>query len=108
MRISDWSSDVCSSDLLAWRVWRVIERMSGEVGQMPSACEAQHSVVRVHEGDLGSLRLIIRRLKGHAWGGLDRGKEGNITDARSRGDRKESREGQEVVGKCRSWWEPWI
>src|SRR3546814_19065992 len=37
MRISDWSSDVCSSDLLRHQdIWRAIDRLARESGMSPS------------------------------------------------------------------------
>src|SRR3546814_3260192 len=47
MRISDWSSDVCSSDLIPEHIiWAEVE---GEFGVYPEACERTHG----HDHTLG-------------------------------------------------------
>src|SRR3546814_18237200 len=89
MRISDWSSDVCSSDLVG------AEHFLGHHGARvePAAVEPQ----RLRIGDVGAearslrVRQIVgdRRLPGHA--------------ARS----AERRVGKECVSTCRSRWSPY-
>src|SRR3546814_5676619 len=49
MRISDWSSDVCSSDLPAVAQARQPEKQSGDPGD-PFACRAAHCAVRARTG----------------------------------------------------------
>src|SRR3546814_14237957 len=85
MRMSDWSSDVCSSDLLAHLL---LDR-----GQV---------VHREGIAALGRLHVIIETV-------LGRGTEG---DLRSRPERlhrsEESRVGNECVSTCRSRWSPYL
>src|SRR3546814_6849579 len=83
MRISDWSSDVCSSDLACMRkasqpLWRITSERtasisSGSVSQRIRTtrrpirthliCPLSHSTRAVHEDDEGRIRS--RRLKPH-------------------------------------------
>src|SRR3546814_10882933 len=85
MRISDWSSDVCSSDLSPPRG--------------PSAPEAQ---LGQHAGGIGKKWLRIRQLKDEpAAGGAQR--EGQIGEKRS----EERRVGKECVSTCKSRWSPY-
>src|SRR3546814_1264692 len=79
MRISDWSSDVCSSDLLGRQL------REGVVGG--EHLEEQHGVGE--DVGLGRHALEAQRLGGHP--------------ARS----EERRVGKECVSKCRSRWSPY-
>src|SRR3546814_7167475 len=81
MRISDWSSDVCSSDLA-----RLCADRQGARGG-------------VEDG-----RICLRRLDDRADGAED-GRDGNrrpVREARS----EERRVGEECVSTCRSRWSP--
>src|SRR3546814_4894390 len=80
MRISDWSSDVCSSDLLAAEVG---------VGQSMYAIERYTSV-----NDLGTA-VLFQQLIEHP--------VRRIVVARS----EERRVGKECVSTCRSRWSPY-
>src|SRR3546814_10272250 len=78
MRISDWSSDVCSSDLEAIRL----------------AC--------VHQ--LGNLALLTRKKNSAASNyEFDKKKSAYFTQNRS----EERRVGKECVSTCRSRWSPY-
>src|SRR3546814_11706964 len=82
MRISDWSSDVCSSDLLQHEILgRVV---------------AEHR----REGDLGPRRLHVL---GHHRGAARKNLGPLVLDARS----EERRVGKECVSTCRSRWSPY-
>src|SRR3546814_3874883 len=86
MRISDWSSDVCSSDLLH-RAGRA------RPGTGRPAAEAA--------ADLRSLRDAPAEPAAH--GGRDRFPEGRLGGDRS----EERRVGKECVSTCRSRWSPY-
>src|SRR3546814_5082310 len=82
MRISDWSSDVCSSDLLPQPLPRTLRRdrdrrpaLSGDFGRPPS------------RGD-GTLAAAVRR------------QDGDVVRPRS----EERRVGKECVSTCRYRW----
>src|SRR3546814_17102481 len=77
MRISDWSSDVCSSDLVQCRGGFVADKEAGARGQRPGAADA--------------LALAAGKLVGK-------------TAQRLRSE--ERREGKECVRPCRSRWSP--
>src|SRR3546814_17169913 len=78
MRISDWSSDVCSSDLV------------------------RSAVKRAHHGCLDDMPLGSGRGLGRRRGGCGcrGGGRRRISDRRS----EERRVGKECVGKCKSRW----
>src|SRR3546814_14180478 len=87
MRISDWSSDVCSSDLL--------EKVAGisvvEEGKGETATGDAYEITR---GDLVS---ILKSVEGLSGGKFD------MESLRS----EERRVGKECVSPCRSWWSPY-
>src|SRR3546814_14524481 len=103
MRISDWSSDVCSYDLLALGVQRLPERQL-------VMCEGGDP------GHQGLLSAYIDQDVEHLGGGADHPRRCRIgvlqydevrellvhVDARS----EERREGKECVSTCRSGWSP--
>src|SRR3546814_18501473 len=62
MRISDWSSDVCSSDLLALDLVQVRTRMNGD----PFAERARGILVRVVRHDHDARRAFCRDLHANA------------------------------------------
>src|SRR3546814_19075727 len=83
MRISDWSSDVCSSDLLTWLKWMLLtgyklSQSTGPRRAMPSTTKR--------------LRSWLGRL--NAW---------MLPTIRS----EERRVGKECVSTCRSRWSPY-
>src|SRR3546814_1291639 len=89
MRISDWSSDVCSSDLLfhpmeRWSYPRIAVRLTGDTAPRPGANYTRlpiHNQKRLHRLPPGHRRL----------------------DRRS----EERRVGKECVSTCRSRWSPY-
>src|SRR3546814_10597934 len=93
MRISDWSSDVCSSDLLAHRVTRAAVPAQVDVG---GEVGARHFHTMREQAGIEVTALC------QAAG--DRGLAGVIEDAvRS----EERRVGKECVSTCRSRWSPY-
>src|SRR3546814_12114295 len=101
MRISDWSSDVCSSDLLAAVGWslgaNVLLKALGEMGaNAPIEAAAAASAPFVleacaHKLDSGFSRVYQRRLLR------------DLKQMRS----EERRVGKECVSTCRSRWSPY-
>src|SRR3546814_4176383 len=97
MRISDWSSDVCSSDLLA-------------IQQVALACPKSADIVQA--GNFGPIRTFVeyanKEQKARFLPDLLAGKKlislgMTEPDARS----EERRVGKECVSTCRSRWSPY-
>src|SRR3546814_6203951 len=86
MRISDWSSDVCSSDLICPRAARTRERPR-DLRRRPVARDA--------EMPLRTLRLVRDALLSRR--SADRGALGEFRS-------EERRVGKECVSTCRSRW----
>src|SRR3546814_12879202 len=99
MRISDWSSDVCSSDLKEYALARKWRDEGDE--------RALHDLVRAYT------RLVVSTATRFRNYGLPMGdlvQEGNVglMQAAARFDRSEERRvGKECVGRCRSRWSPY-
>src|SRR3546814_16922250 len=97
MRISDWSSDVCSSDLLV--------SVDGKLGRQGGAAPGgqghnmDHLCLRVEEYDEAA---ILAHLKAH---GVRIGESGSRYGAK--GERSEERRvGKACVSTCRyRWWQ---
>src|SRR3546814_12029970 len=87
MRISDWSSDVCSSDL-ADRLYGVLDRQLGETGAFVAG--ADYSIA-----DIACFPWTIP----HKAQGIDL--------ARFPHRSEERRVGKECVSTCRSRWSPY-
>src|SRR3546814_13549449 len=118
MRISDWSSDVCSSDLAADREadilahGRIFEAILAEEGRrVPGGAvnpdgAARQGFAETRSGVVpeGQQHLGIRRDRPI----LPHGQEPHAADqAISLLDRSEKRGvGKECVSTCRSWWAP--
>src|SRR3546814_13005391 len=111
MRISDWSSDVCSSDLVALGVDRVSPK--ADVARELGLDDVQPAVVV----EVGDVRARLGRLPpvrtapgcGTETGGSGRG-EGHVAVVAIQTDRvrdsrsEERRVGKECVSTCRSGW----
>src|SRR3546814_13417469 len=101
MRISDWSSDVCSSDLIAFRAPAIL------LGKGPIATgwagRGPQSALRVFgpEAEIGVLR-IFRDAALNIFYGVE-GRLAVVLRARS----EERRVGKECVSTCRSRWSPY-
>src|SRR3546814_19097624 len=99
MRISDWSSDVCSSDLI-WRqiaaiVPAVRRVMRADPSVTPTTIDPEQ-VGRVHLRDPVTQLLHESELISEAVG------DGRLATVRS----EERRAGKECVSKCRYRWSP--
>src|SRR3546814_10761296 len=86
MRISDWSSDVCSSDLAFGQHGAVIRRQITQIAQRPIHSIDQHHV----PDDQVRVRLNGCSLR-------------QVSKCRS----EERRVGKECVSTCRSRWSPY-
>src|SRR3546814_1719871 len=85
MRISDWSSDVCSSDL-----------------RVGAAAPEDRGAAVGGQGDGFRLRIVDDLALRHA----DAGRIAGADDVED-GDRKSVRVGKECVSTCRSRWSPY-
>src|SRR3546814_12685771 len=94
MRISDWSSDVCSSDLRGQCIAALRRRggaaVDGSEGSIEARAQAARRVPR-HDG-----RSLRSRRDGHRPG---------VPRAEARSE--ERRVGKECVSTCRSRWSPY-
>src|SRR3546814_1357173 len=96
MRISDWSSDVCSSDLGPWYQY-VVERAAD--GVLVGDVGVGFGVPGERQVELGYRILPAHHRKGYA-----REAVGAILDHLSS---EERRVGKECVSTCRSRWSPY-
>src|SRR3546814_3198248 len=106
MRISDWSSDVCSSDLM-----RIAVMGAGGVGGFYGAklAEAGHDVVLIARGrHLEAIREHGLSIENLSDGRVSRSAVAVTDDPASigRARSEERRVGQECVSPCRSRWAP--
>src|SRR3546814_19684030 len=95
MRMSDWSSDVCSSDLLEHLV--VLDQRAGLV-----AVQARH-----HDVDEDDLRLLVGEVvaPGVEEGiGIGHGRTSLLVTLGPQARSEERRVGKECVRPCRSRW----
>src|SRR3546814_8087929 len=96
MRISDWSSDVCSSDLVHG-VQRLAQAIP-DCGQEPALAL----------GGRAGLRGLLHHLAGAGTHALVRAVVGFVHPPPQRRDRSEERRvGKECVSTCRSRWSPY-
>src|SRR3546814_11686967 len=102
LRISDWSSDVCSSDLGVELRRRQLEAVAPgvavdhrEVGVLVAVVEAEPEAEAVGQAD-----LLLHRL-----GGMDRGRALVLDPVARRSE--ERRVGKECVYPCRFRWSPY-
>src|SRR3546814_17887420 len=95
MRISDWSSDVCSSDLLVEHEVRVVHRehvLTRVLAELIGA-EARKIRMRGRRADLRDLGLGEDRCSSQRGGG------GEAADGQHEGDRKSGGQGKRVAGR---------
>src|SRR3546814_17590933 len=127
MRISDWSSDVCSSDLIAERQRRKARRRADSIARHRDGEKARARALSQQDADKAALQAVINAMTNHerhCWSrhcGNDRKKRTDIAVARrfqtplvpllraavSRIDparSEERRVGKEGVGEGRSRW----
>src|SRR3546814_15945815 len=106
MRISDWSSDVCSSDLLARRLVEVALRRAVD----PVGARAEIHLVEVADEDLVLAEPMLQPQRDHRF--LDLALEGPLRRQEHQlralhGDRTEERRvGKEGVSTVKSRWAP--
>src|SRR3546814_13954812 len=98
MRISDWSSDVCSSDLLTRLAYEVI--LSAALTMIDAAPRRRMSLGELTD----ELADAVEIASGESWddfsGGINA--EAEVSSAQQRSE--ERREGKECVSTCRSRW----
>src|SRR3546814_16068012 len=103
MRISDWSSDVCSSDLETYGALDIAFANAGIIGDMGGIFDfdpdAWAETLRVN---LIGPALMVKHA-GKAM--VDQGRGGAIVLTASRSE--ERRVGKECVSTCRSRWQPY-
>src|SRR3546814_13668829 len=106
MRISDWSSDVCSSDLLAAQLVRTASGLVAAVAAL--FARAPHPA---HSGALpADVLLLPRRVLQGVLGrsAVVRGRRAALELlGRELLRSEERRVGKECVSTCRSWWWPY-
>src|SRR3546814_12199425 len=94
MRISDWSSDVCSSDLAEARLTRWAFHPNGTEG----FAKAEVTIGGIATAGLSSQTMMAKSVAGlYA--------VGEAVDVTGRSE--ERRVGKECVSTCRSWWSPY-
>src|SRR3546814_12963419 len=102
MLISDWRSDVCSSDLEAVELLLVVEAELDDVGlRVVRRAAGEVITVVLTPGDGGAVRIlgVVRRVgNAEAEAGEMRREVGDLLTVRS----EERRVGQECVSTCRS------
>src|SRR3546814_19716943 len=96
MRISDWSSDVCSSDLLAV----FIGIFPGFVGGLDFGLEFLETRL-LFRREVGRVALERAQIPGVIVGDMGRGNDADF------GRSEERRVGKECVSTCRSRWSPY-
>src|SRR3546814_18970670 len=98
MRISDWSSDVCSSDLALAHgdAGGGAESLVGGIDRMELAVGQCHCHIDHRKTERAALQRILHAL-------VDGGNE-VLRDGPARSE--ERRVGKECVSTCRSWWCP--
>src|SRR3546814_19469875 len=98
MRISDWSSDVCSSDLISEAIGDGIKTSVGRQA-VGSRTDAETGVC--------ISRVPGNRLELSTAGASVQDKGGNIPGANHHVRSEERRVGKECVSTCRSRWSPY-
>src|SRR3546814_4479587 len=102
MRISDWSSDVCSSDLILLICWDFDPRIKLD----PAAADARRRVRCRNRGAWEAAATGLEELLGAMELELDAGQLERLDEA-SRERSEERRVGKECVSTCRSRWSPY-
>src|SRR3546814_19958605 len=97
MRISDWSSDVCSSDLPECRIARFLNR------QRPQPRGVRERIARIRIGKRGDVETGL----GKQTRAVDAGRIECAADGPAPARSEERRVGKEWVSTCRSRWSPY-
>src|SRR3546814_19141390 len=98
MRISDWSSDVCSSDLVVRAAW-AIESCNYAARDIIDMDAAEHLPRRHHPMRVASAHPIARR----AAGAVDPGQSAQARPTPQPRDRKRVVQGRRVTVLCEVW-----
>src|SRR3546814_14689995 len=121
MRISDWSSDVCSSDLFR-RGENSYDLLYGDVRVQPNPClaplsEGPFHAIEIHPGDIGTKGGLatnehaqVLHTSGQPIAGLYAvgNVAASVTGRYYPGARSEERRvGKECVSTCRARWSPY-
>src|SRR3546814_11682302 len=101
MRISDWSSDVCSSDLLDAEVADLVARLDEGAPDIMRADDPQF------ERNVRFLRVADRRRNARIGNGDHQIGVDRAFDRELRARSEERRVGKECVSTCRSRWSPY-
>src|SRR3546814_15964423 len=101
MRISDWSSDVCSSDL---RAFRMAPGLVGDGRDMGTVVFPDAPLKIFLVADVQA--RAERRCKQLKEKGISANLLGLLQDMRARDRSEERRVGKECVSTCRSRWSP--
>src|SRR3546814_15316791 len=108
MRISDWSSDVCSSDLNALQAWSAPRLLFANANQIYFLLPASVSIesfwrgIHVDQDIALAVSRPVQGVQGMAMGKTD------VPDLLPHLSRSEERrEGKECVSTCRSRWSPY-
>src|SRR3546814_11684246 len=114
MRISDWSSDVCSSDLQVWAAYQNLQTAHGNVDasriQLEAAQRAADAIRARYKNGLSSILEVLS-----TEAALAQARVANVQSyldwylalATLAHDRSEERRvGKECVSTCRSRWSP--
>src|SRR3546814_1060095 len=97
MRISDWSSDVCSSDLLGHDVRDAVQRMIGMIDGILNSARL----------DAGEIRFAPRPMDLASLIGEVCRRQGGLSPRHTIHRSEERRVGKECVSPCRSRWSPY-
>src|SRR3546814_20336967 len=99
MRISDWSSDVCSSDLEVGRLHHIVLKV------------AAHAMLRPeYRGEIhprGNQRVEAVRQVGGDGSGMGKQRDAPPFERFAQDRSEERRVGKECVSTCRSRWSPY-
>src|SRR3546814_20808620 len=99
MRISDWSSDVCSSDLFGHRVYH---NYDPRARVMQRTCHEVLDELGIHDDPLLKVAMELEHIALNEEYFIEKKLYPNV-DFRS----EERREGEECVSTCRSRWSPY-
>src|SRR3546814_20930876 len=98
MRISDWSSDVCSSDLANGNIVETNQEARRILAEKDGIWLSGNNICIESSQESRDLQRILRS----AMAGTNSGEGPGVVEAIARTE--ERRVGKEWVSKCRSWW----
>src|SRR3546814_13529503 len=110
MRISDWSSDVCSSDLLVHAFLRqaIAEGFfHADMHQGNLFVKADGTIAAVDFGIMGRINRQARYWLAEILYGLTTGNYRRVAEIHFEARSEERRVGKECVSTCRSRWSPY-